>query len=100
MGDKNPNAIRVAGFDERDAATRKGVQVSATVLEDSNHVSQFAVALDRPDEGLQPDPSQQMRSPVTACNQVELESTRGEQEGRPEIVDGYLAREDISIELH
>jgi hypothetical protein len=70
------------------------------VLEHPSQVSQLVVALDRPDEGLQPDPSQEMGGPVAACDQVELEATRSEQQRRPQVEDRHLAGEDISIELH
>ena len=44
-------------------------------------VSQLGVAVDGPDEVLEADPARGMLGPGPACDQVDLETTRGKQQG-------------------
>ena len=88
-GHKNPDAIRVAGFDEGDAATRKGVQVSAMVLKGSHHVSQFGVASTAQMRCWSPIP------PKCSARSLVRSGRAGSRLGRaaraaPRFADGYL----------
>ena len=98
VGDQDANAVGVAAGDEVDAAVRMRRRAAATMFDGACHVSQLGIVLDSPDEVLESDSLRGVRGPGPAGDQVQLETTRSEQQRRVAIADGDLACKYVAVE--